>query len=292
MEAHCVGEVMVYQEIDNVTPTTVTFKDVCDIINETNQEVYSVSAGGTPIVGVQNRVWATGNGANTEASFRALVAADIPTGISADKLINGSTNKVFTATEQTKLSGIAANAIASEPLQVANYICGFPNVAFNINVKTAASTLTLIDAIQYLVPIYLDKDTTLTGISLVKTNQASYTGDQTNAVALYTESGGTLTRVAQGTGLEVFLESAATGLIQVPFSGLYVATAGVYWASVLANWSAVVTSPILLSGTCSSSVAASNRSLSRTIAAQTAPQSSFALSTTSAATNVPVLGLY
>jgi hypothetical protein len=306
---------MVYSDLDNTTPTTVTLKAGIDLIKGMFQQFFSVNSSGVALGSVQNKIWATGSGSDTEASFRALTTSDLPTDLtdggdstlhyhasdrdranhtgtqSADTITDGSTNKAYTATEQTKLSLIKPLADVDTDLKLASYISGVTILNQNIHPAVATTAGSLSDGTLALMPIYLSATNSITGIVLCKSTTASYTGDNENSVSLYTESGGTLTRVALGTGLEAALESAPD-LVQVAFSTPYAATAGIYWVGILPNWSSVSNTPALRSFN-GQIFGANNISFCRIKTGTTAAPASQALSgTTITALNVPWVGIY
>jgi hypothetical protein len=188
------------------------------------------------------------------------------------------------------LSDLELNFASLDP--ISNYITSVTPKAVNIPAIYLDNSMNLTNSTFWLYPIYLPAAASITGVLLGKNNRASYTGNNENSVSLYTESGGTLTRVALGTGLEAVLENATLGPVQVAFSAPYSASARIYWVGVLANWSATVTNPALISRSAPTNMQSNNKSAARSIAAQGSAPSSLALSTTNAGNSRIWVGLY
>ena len=92
--------------------------------------------------------------------------------------------------------------------------------------------------------VFLPSAQSLTGISIYLTTQGSYTGNGFNGVALYSYSSGTLTQVAISANT-TNVWASSVGLIKIPFTSTYNASAGVYFIGVLWNASATTTTPQL-----------------------------------------------
>jgi hypothetical protein len=74
----------------------------------------SGGSGGTPGTGsVGTTQLAPGAVTNAKVADGAVTDAKVATGISADKLVSGTTNKVYTATEQTKVAKVPADTTAA-----------------------------------------------------------------------------------------------------------------------------------------------------------------------------------
>lgn len=120
-----------------------------------------------------------------------------------------------------------------------------------INPVTAQTAFTPTDARVQFTAVWLPEDATLTGVSFLTRIQGNFTGDNNNKVGLYTYSAGTLTRVAQSANDENIWKSVpgATGAwTEVPFTGTYAATAGLYFVALLYNQSAQTTAPVIAGG--------------------------------------------
>lgn len=109
----------------------------------------------------------------------------------------------------------------------------------------ASTTFSLTDGQVVFAAVYLPYDVTLTGAGFVQVVQGNTTQDNNNKIGLYTSDGTTLTRVAASADNGILWENAAgTGKTQ-SFSSTYDAQAGLYFIAMLANWSAVVTTPTI-----------------------------------------------
>lgn len=140
----------------------------------------------------------------------------------------------ITATEQlnvfTALGGTTLANTVNQPLEVCN------------------TSTNMVDGQIKYEAVWLSKAATLTGIKVYVRVLGSYTPDNNNRVGLYTYSGGTLTLVASSANSGTLWTSAANAIQLIPFSGTYVAAAGLYFVGFLYNQSAVVTAPALASG--------------------------------------------
>lgn len=85
--------------------------------------------------------------------------------------------------------------------------------------------------------VYLPVAATITGMAYRPVTAAGTTAVTTNTVALYSYSGGTLTKVAESTGSATVFSSQVTTntLNKVAFSSTYAAAAGVYYVSIMNN---------------------------------------------------------
>lgn len=114
--------------VTNDDPSADTVRAAGIKIDDNFRELYSVQPGGSPIVGVQNKVWATGNGADTEAGFRSLVNADIPTTLSGKTLtsttLNSPTITTPTITGGTMTGGTITGATITTPTVTGGTITG------------------------------------------------------------------------------------------------------------------------------------------------------------------------
>lgn len=115
----------------------------------------------------------------------------------------------------------------------------------------AASALT--DARIDFVAVYLPGAQTITGVGFFQGAQGNFTGDQTNSIALYRYSGGTLTKVAESANNANIYKGTSNTWQRVAFSATYSATAGIYYIGFLYNQSAQTTAPTLGSANFSNS---------------------------------------
>jgi hypothetical protein len=105
---------------------------------------------------------------------------------------------------------------------------GSPIKAFTTDKILASSGVALTDnAIRYTA-IYLPKDATITGVAFFQKVQGAFTGDQTNGLALYIYSAGTLVKVRE----------TANDYVQVPFTTPAVLSKGLYYIAAIYNSSA------------------------------------------------------
>ena len=110
-----------------------------------------------------------------------------------------------------------------------------------------AATHTLSDGQARYNAVVVERATTLTGIRFFLRTTGSYTADNTNNVALYSYSGGTLTLVAESANNGALYAGTANSYISAPFTAPYAAAPGLYYAAVLYNQSAEVTAPVIQS---------------------------------------------
>lgn len=115
--------------------------------------------------------------------------------------------------------------------------------------NSAGTATGMNDGRLFLIPIWVNKTMTLTGIKFILMQAFSGTADNTNAVGLYSMSAGssTITKVAEST-TDGTLWAGSLGLNAKAFSSTYSAARGVYYVAVLYNSSAQTTGPQLLSG--------------------------------------------
>jgi hypothetical protein len=108
-----------------------------------------------------------------------------------------------------------------------------------------------------VVPVWLPKDATITGVKYFLNIVGSYTPSNYNGIGLYSYSAGTLTLVASTTDDGTLWSSGfATTWQTKPFSATYSATAGLYFVGYLYNRSAQTTAPQI--GVCTPGVSALN----------------------------------
>lgn len=223
-----------------------------------NGTILGTAYGGTGVDnstgGTANTFWARPNGATGAASYRAIVAADIPT------LNQNTTGSAATLTTSRNINGVAFNGSAdiNDDVSLNSYLAGgSPWLAqtMDLNLMQAGTSTALVDNTLRLVPVYLPKAATVTGIRVYVRTQGSYTGDNNNKVGLYSYSGGTMTLVASSTNSSSLWTSAANAFQTIAFSSTYSASAGLYFVGLLYNNSAQTTAPTLAGGTAFNNVA-------------------------------------
>lgn len=112
-----------------------------------------------------------------------------------------------------------------------------------------------------VVAIYVPNDTVLTGVGYYQTVAGNFTGDNTNSIALYSYSAGTLTKVAETANDENIFKGTSNTWRKVNFASTYTAAKGIYYVSFLYNNSAQTTSPAVGQASFSNSGAAGAGSL-------------------------------
>jgi len=150
-------------------------------------------------------------------------------------IVQGGTNK------SSSFGLIRANA--DYTLKVLQGL-GSVALAYTLPPYVYVGTTSLVDTREYMVPIYLPKAATVTGVKFVQTTQGNYTGDQNNRVGLYSVAAGVLTLVASCANDANFWVNAA-GIVTKAFSVPYAAPAGVYYIGYLYNNSAQTAAPVL-----------------------------------------------
>ena len=147
--------------------------------------------------------------------------------------------------------GGGANAVASgTDFNATTYSAlGTPIQAQTLG--ATASEITVSSALTsgrvYAVAVYIPASTTLTGLRWYQAVQGSYTGNNTNGVALYSVSPlGVLNMVTASTNTSSTWSAASVNTYgSTSFAGTYAASAGLYYASFLYNASAQTTPPSL-----------------------------------------------
>ena len=80
-----------------------------------------------------------------------------------------------------------------------------------------------------VVAVWIPKDQTITGVKWWQKRQGDYTANNYNGVALYSYSGGTLTKVASSTDDGNIWKGGTNTWQSKAFSSTYSATAGLYY---------------------------------------------------------------
>lgn len=153
-------------------------------------------------------------GAATYPAFRAMVIPDMP---------NLGSNE---------FAGLLALGSTLK-----GYTLGAP-------VVVTGSSLTLTNGGARWVAVNIPVGGTITGIKLFMDISGVYTSTGYNGVALNTlnVATGLLTQVAASTS-STTIWSASPGMFAVPFATPYVAVAGIYYMSLLSQWSVAPTAP-------------------------------------------------
>ena len=91
---------------------------------------------------------------------------------------------------------------------------------------------------------YIPVASTITGVKWFQTTKGVYTGNNTNGVALYSYSSGTLTKVAESTNdLTIWSTPNVNTYASKAFSSTYSASVGIYFIALLYSNSAQTTAP-------------------------------------------------
>jgi len=129
-------------------------------------------------------------------------------------------------------------------------LCGSTIKASVIASYASQGTLntSLTDGTRYYQRIYVDKETTLTGVAYTLNTQGAFTGDNVNGIALYSGTGATMTRVAITANDANIWKTNANTAATIAFTSPYVAAKGVYTLVLLYNTSTATTTPVIYSG--------------------------------------------
>jgi len=145
--------------------------------------------------------------------------------------------------------------------------------------------------------VYVPIAQTITGVKWYQTIQGAFTGSGYNGVALFTYSGGTLTRVALSTDSEATWETATNNTWgNVAFATPYSASAGLYFIGILYNGGA--TAPAIggtvnsVNGNVNLGDFTNSAELSFVLGSQTTMPSSISLSGVTVSPNNPAFYLY
>lgn len=166
----------------------------------------------------------------------AMTAATSLTGDEQVPIVQGGVNK---STTSAMLVGEHENQ-----LRMLNSM-GSVAIAITIPIYALASSQTFVDGRQYMMPIYLHKASTITGVKFLQTTQGNYTADNNNRIGLYTITTGILTLVASCANDGDLWKGATSSLVTKAFSASYSAIAGFYYIGYLYNNSAQTTAPAI-----------------------------------------------
>jgi hypothetical protein len=140
---------------------------------------------------------------------------------------------------QQDMSLVAYQVMGSS---IKGYNLAVPNVN-SITANTALGTGQLL-----LYPIYIPKTTTITGVKWYQGTQGAYTANNYNGVALYSVSGGTLTRVDSSANDGNTWKATSGAWTSKAFSSTYSAAAGIYYVAALYSSSAATAAPQIGAG--------------------------------------------
>lgn len=124
----------------------------------------------------------------------------------------------------------------------------------SFSIEDCDNGMTVQDGTSFGGLITLHESVTLTGICFIQGTNGVLTADNNTKVALYKLHGrgnnnNIARRVAQSSNNAALFTGGANRFVKEPFTGTYAATPGRYFALVLANWSAVTTSPTVVGHT-------------------------------------------
>jgi len=136
---------------------------------------------------------------------------------------------------QQDMSMVAYQAMGSS---IKGYNLTVPMLSL-INTSYAA----IVSGYFLLYPIYIPKTTTITGVKWFQTVAGVYTASNYNGVALYSVSGGTLTRVDSSANDGTIWKATSNTWGSKAFSSTYSAAAGIYYVGMVYSSSAQTTAP-------------------------------------------------
>lgn len=96
---------------------------------------------------------------------------------------------------------------------------------------------------SYFNAVYLEKDTTSTGVAFFQVTQGVFTANNFNGLALYSYSGGTVTQIATTANDGNNWKNASNSWVQIAWTSPVVLTAGLYFIGMLYSSSAQTTAP-------------------------------------------------
>lgn len=157
---------------------------------------------------------------------------------------------------------------------------------------------TLLDGRVKFMAIWVPQRTLCTGATFFSTIQGSFTGDNFNGLALYTQSGGTMNQVAITANDENIWKNTANSYPKIPWTAPLYVEQGLYFIAALYNYSAEVTPPQVRSfastsaGIVTTVDYANSLKISGYIDAALTPPASQVSSSTTADNAQPAFGLY
>jgi len=113
-------------------------------------------------------------------------------------------------------------------------------------IANTANKLALASGTLRFVPIMFHTNFTATGVGILLETQGNFTGDATNSVALFSDSSGTLSKIAETANDPNIWKAATTTSTKWPFASTVAVNANqVYWLGLLYHQSAEVAAPAL-----------------------------------------------
>jgi hypothetical protein len=201
--------------------------------------------------------------------------------VNANLEVNGQLKAPYVNKQLQTLRTLGYNVIA-EPINTPFFV---------VNTNTG-----LVDGSVRMMGLYLEKDTTLTGVTFFQSVQGDYTADNNNKIGLYSVSGTTATLVASSANDGNVFKGTSDSRVSKAFSAPYAAAAGLYYVVVLWNNSANTTTPALFSSTGSTAQQilglTNSLSLGYSVASQTDLPATVDLSTATKLNNKIYLAVY
>jgi len=200
-------------------------------------------------------------------------------------------------------NGLGIEREARIPLKSASLLLsqslGSPVVAETISPVLASAPVSLADGTLRYVAIQVPTNATITGVMFYMRTVGVFTGDNTNGLALYTQSGGVMVKIRETANDENIWKNTANTWVQVPFATPAILTAGTYYVALIYNNSAQTTAPQINMTSLTSPNAGGNSPLfanSNFVTGQITGQNSFpssqATSGVTAVAGVPYLALF
>lgn len=117
-------------------------------------------------------------------------------------------------------------------------------MTLGMKISDASGYSSFADGVTKLTAVLVDRTISATGVKWEQYTKGDYTGDKLNGIAIYSESGGTLTLIDSCTRNVNFWKETANTLVTSAFTnGPLTLTEGVYWVAMTYNQSAQTTAP-------------------------------------------------
>jgi len=121
---------------------------------------------------------------------------------------------------------------------------GSPIKTFTIDKVLASSGTALTDnAIRYVALQVFEASTTISNFVFYSKVQGNFTGDNTNGLALYSYSAGTMTKIGETANDEAIWKNTANTFVTVALATPVAVTSGTYYVGLIYNQSAQTTAP-------------------------------------------------
>jgi hypothetical protein len=167
-----------------------------------------------------------------------------------------------------------------------------------VDYTQAVASLTMVSQTAYFGAVYLPAKLLVSGVRFFQRVQGNFTGSNFNGVALYSISGGVITRIAISADDQNIWKNTANSFTTIVFAGSVTLNPGVYFVGMLYSQSAVVTAPQIAQGTAlptanlSDGIYPSSIKAFSTIASQTSLASTYNMSALTSSVNPVYFGLY